>query len=657
MRATIEAWNGALLDVLLPPGEPGRVVLLGCDDEALVQAGRRLGIDTGAEQELLGALAALAPLRAETGLLPALQQLRHPPADFAVLSLCVLAASRMSPDEHGTSHAYYARLADLLRIPLRDRHPRVAGMELVPDRFEALADWLAGAEQGRRGRLCLSEHPHYKLIWSPISQTLLRRVDRDRLGGFFARHAQALDAGRDPLRLLARSPARHDLTRRAQEALASEELVPALRASLRAAYAAWDGTIPDERGGRVQAGALRLGYTPGRLTLNLSLPRESGEQRLRGPDGGALTLNAPAGECQLPLAWLSRAREGPLDIERLPGLERVRALSGPTLLFEAGERGFFEVDAAGEQELIVLSCEPELTRSHWGSRVARCELPTGWRLIFEVGAEELRPELRRPPRAARPGADVWLTGGLSLEDSGVFLVGRGPQLEGELAEPALADLVGPDGGRRLVGELIPGEPLALPASASGSYLVEVSGDELRFELTSRGLREGIGAYGHHPQSQALRRSGAVDEETARLHAPAGPRVCGAGVDGAGMRGWRAPVCVRAQALVHVVDVDGGVHTQAPPIHPGWARQAGLPAGGLWELPGGERAVFVCVGSREHARVLALRDEQIEPNDELLDLVERFAEAPVIAPRAPGAVERWRRLVELALEDQEAPAGA
>ena len=56
----------------------------------------------------------------------------------------------------------------------------------------------------------------------------------------------------------------------------------------------------------------------------------------------------------------------------------------------------------------------------------------------------------------------------------------------------------------------------------------------------------------------------------------------------------------------------------------------------------------------YPRVLALRDEPVPLTDDVLDLAERFADAPVIdrggGEDAPG---RWRRLVDAALEEEEA----
>ena len=120
---------------------------------------------------------------------------------------------------------------------------RGRGLRAHPGRFAALARWLEHDEQGRRGRLALPSDPQPSLVGVPISQTLLRRVDRDRLGLLFDRYRGALRIGRDPLRLLRGSSLRHDLTAPAQRLLERRSSHQPLRAALMAAYQAWDGTV------------------------------------------------------------------------------------------------------------------------------------------------------------------------------------------------------------------------------------------------------------------------------------------------------------------------------------------------------------------------------------------------------------------------------
>ena len=185
----------------------------------------------------------------------------------------------------------------------------------------------------------------------------------------------------------------------------------------------------------------------------------------------------------------------------------------------------------------------------------------------------------------------------------------------------------------------------------------MAGQTFAIELAGRGLRQGVGAYAHYPREPRLAFAGAVDADTAATWGTPAGAVCGAAVDDAGDPTWAPPVTVRAQGLVFAIRRDGRVtpHNQGPA--PYWARQAGLPPGGPWPIPDAENVVWVGVQSRAYPRVLALRDEPVGLSDDVLDLAERFADAPVI-DRGGGedAAARWQQLVDAALEEEEALDG-
>lgn len=658
-RLTFATLGAALLDELLPANRDGQTVLLGCDDEALAAACARAGARGDPPLLLRHALAAMAPLTVDDGLRPLLDVLTGPPADLPVLCACVLAASRMRPDERHATQAYYARLAEVLGLPVRGAWPGVAGFERIPDRFRAFAGWLDRHEFGRRGRLALPTSPQPVLVGVPISQALLRRVDRDRLGGLFDRYRGALRIGRDPLRLLRTSAVRHELTAPVQRLLRRAELAEPLRAALEAAYQAWDGTVLDGRCRRLRAGSLRVGLSPGRATLNLSLPGLADSAPVRGPDGAARTIPAWPGELSLPTAWLVDAADGPVALATGSG-PAIRALPGPLMLFDVADSGFWLTGTAGDQPVIVLTCEPTFTARNWGTRRARVALPTGWALICDVSADELPSELRHldGDEDLGDGGPVTLVGGLRL-DAGVWLIDHPPHLAGDLDEPAAVDAVGPDGQRRQLGELLPDEPFALEAIAAqvGTHLIEVADQRFEIEIADRGLREGAGALAHYPRAPQLATAGAVDLDAAAAYGPPTLAVCGAAVDGAGDPSWCAPLTVRTQAPVHAIRRDGTVSVHAPGVAPHWARQAGLPPGGPWPIPNGDRVVWLCVQSRAHRRVLALRDEPVPPTDAVLDLADRFADAPVIDRSDTGnAAAHWQALVREACTQETAVDG-
>jgi hypothetical protein len=332
--------------------------------------------------------------------------------------------------------------------------------------------------------------------------------------------------------------------------------------------------VLDTGGQRLRAGALRLGLSPGRMTLNLSLPGLAEPSTVRGPDGAAHTMPVSPGELTLPIGWLADATEGPVALATPDG-QRIRALSGPLMLFDVTGSGFWLTGTAGERPVIVLTCEPELSARNWGARRARVELPAGWALICDVEPDELPDELRdRTPDDDTDSGPVTLAGGLRL-DAGVWLIDHSPHLSGQLDEPAQVDATGPDGLRRQLGELLPEEPFALGAIAErvGTHIVEVAHQRFDVQIADRGLREGAGTLAHYPRHPHLAAAGAIDAETAAPYGPPHPAVCGAALDGAGDPGWRPPLIVRAQAPVHAIRRDGTVtpHTPGPRAALGHAR--------------------------------------------------------------------------------------
>jgi len=651
-RLSIDALNEALLEELLPARRAQRAVLLDCDDQTLAAATARLGTLDPPDLVLRNALLAAAPISTARGLRGVLRALPAPPDDLIILCACVLAASRMATDEVHHTSAYYVRLCEVLDIEPRDQHPAVAGFERIPARFRALAEWAASED---RGRLALPADPAPALVGVPISQTLLRRVDRARLGALFDRYRLSLDLGRDPLRLLRASSLRCQLTTPAQRLLERDDIDELLRAALEAAYAAWDGTVADDRGRRIAAGTLRLGLSPGRFTLNLSLPSLEADTTLTGPDGALVVLPAWPSELALPAGWLTYAVDGPVTADASDD-RVVRALPGATMLFDVADSGFWLTAAATEGErVILLTSEPELVARDWGHRRARVLLPAGWALVCDVVADELPEELREPAHDDRPGVggDVELSGGLELE-RGVWLLDHPPALRGRLDEPVVVEARGPDGTWRELGELQPDQEFALGALAHqpGTHTVAVSGHEFTFELLNKGLRVGVGELAHRPQDRHLMRAGAVNREDAEVYGDPRPVVCGASVDGGGDPQWLPPLTTRAQATVHVIYRDGRVEPASPVARPQWARQAQLPAAGSWPIPDGEHAVWLCVQSRTHPRVLAVRSDDVPVSDAVLDLAEWFADAPVIDHSDGRAAARWQSLVNEAHAETE-----
>jgi hypothetical protein len=657
----LPAWNAALADVLLAPiAGPGRAVLLACDDQAVAAAGARLDVPREqATDALLAALCAAYQVSTQRGLTGAAAQVRpfvragrpRPvPPFLAALGVCVLAASRMNRDDRLSSRAYYARLAQLLGIELLDGWPPVAGFRgLVEGGMSALRAWMAGDEAAGRGELLLPEHPSPKLVGIPISQTLLRGRDRELLGTFFAAHDAHLRAGYDPVRLLLSWGGRERLTQHAQEVLGDDALREALAAAIRSALAAWDGSYSDPAGRRLLPGLLHLSAVPGRVSLRLAVPALSAPAAATGPSGQPVALRAYPDAAGLPLTLLDDARDGAAHLTLADRGEAVIAIGGHTILFALGAGGLEQASDAGEEPVWVLTCDPALlARVGDGPRRFGAPLPTGWGLLVDVKPDELPQGARVSDTDGEPVAGAVLAGGLAL-GAGAWLVDFPPRLLSDLPEPAPLAVDGAD-----CGYSEPGEPISLRqlAGREGAHTVTLAAFELEFELRDRGLRAGTGGLAHHPEDPRLLRAGAVADKLAA--GGQGARVCGAQITGGPPVRWRAPLLVTYNATVHVIYRHGTTGVFAPQEPPLWLEQVGLAgAATRWEIPDGDDAVWLCVASDPHPRVIARQAVDVPATDAVLDVVERFADDPVIGNEQDRA--RWGRLLTECFEEEGAGA--
>ena len=662
---SLNAWNEALLELLLPAQQrPGAPVLLACDDEALRVCATRIGLGDGVPEACLVAdLRAAHRITRERGMSGAIAAAsewrpgprpRPTPPFLAALCAAVVAASRMDRDERAPTHAYYVRLGDLLQIELLDEWPRVASFDAFVGLFDDLADWLAGDLQGARGCLALPGRSHHWVIDRPISQTPLRGRDRQLLGAFFHRYERSLRAGFDPLRLLRSWGGIERLTAPARRALHDAGIAAQVTSALRAAFAAWDGTLVDTDGRRLLPVRLRLGANLRAVTLNLSCPTLDTPAAATGPDG-PLTVAPDGQELVLPSHWLTLAASGPINLDLDAGA-RVRALPGPTMLFEVAENGMYRVPAAQAEPVWLLTCDDQLADGWATTRVHGAPLPPGWRLIVDVAPDELPDELRVPDVDEPQQFDTAaLLGGLALGD-GAFLLGHPPAVMHDLDEAVSLEIDG-----RYAGELYPGALRHLDdvAAEPGSHIVWV-GDtaELVFELATRGRREAIGSLRHHLAGPAGLAAGATDRRPAGI--PEAPVVCGAAIEGDGNHPLPAPVMVRHNATVEVIYADGTVDAVAPPIASGWQSAVGINPGARWAISASERAVFLCVLSPSHRRVVALRAAEIPDTDAALALADEFTGCEVIDRTPDGTGARaWARLVAMAAEafyDEQEPSG-
>lgn len=111
-----------------------------------------------------------------------------PPPCLPLLALTVVAGSRMRNDGEFSSTAYYPRLADLMSSEPNDL--RVGGLrkhfDEVAAMWQQLHSWIA-KHQDRLGPSTIYTHRFFNLIGYPLSQTVLKTSDRERLADFFER--------------------------------------------------------------------------------------------------------------------------------------------------------------------------------------------------------------------------------------------------------------------------------------------------------------------------------------------------------------------------------------------------------------------------------------------------------------------------------------
>ncbi|MBA3584784.1 MAG: hypothetical protein H0W36_09725, partial [Gemmatimonadetes bacterium] len=330
-----------------------------------------------------------------------------------------------------------------------------------------------------------------------VSQTVFRFRDRQVLSQFFDQRLRSLE-GFDPLRRLRRWSGRHQLTGHALRLLADEQVEDRVRAAIKSAFRAWDGSelIETPRGfGRLWPATVRLlPYPTPRLHLAAgnTKPLELTWQ-------GTATVLEPGAEIQLPWTVLDAARGRSVqlgDATSEVGALRVPAL-GETLLFELGDDGLVRVDQPSEETVWVLTnsaaLQQQASRRRFNDRGA---LPGPWQLFRDVPLSEL-PDVERATAPTTQEA-LRLTGGLLLA-RGIYLSGFAPLLEaGELdlgEDERLAVTVNGEPA----GTIASGERLSLIAATPGTYRVAVGEGEFgaSYDVEPRGTRLGFGSLRQH----------------------------------------------------------------------------------------------------------------------------------------------------------------
>ncbi len=190
-----EAWNQALSDYFFNPHQTGRPTYLQVDVDTLQKLAPTMGVSPeDVETDFVNTVRSQlytvnrAPFQRIANWMYDWQRSpqgpdQSPPC-IAMLGLCVLAASRMHRDHEHASHNYYVRLNELLGWR-QSSQPRDFDRVVTPF-WDRLNDWLDNDNGGRLGVATATPSGRLIYIGYPLSQCLLRDVDRDRLPDFFA---------------------------------------------------------------------------------------------------------------------------------------------------------------------------------------------------------------------------------------------------------------------------------------------------------------------------------------------------------------------------------------------------------------------------------------------------------------------------------------
>jgi hypothetical protein len=219
---TCDDWNSLLCDHFVQSAVPHSTVYLTVDKELVRALGAAHGVhgEGAAERDLATAVRSEVRRGRQPGDDMTLSGLRGQdtagrPRGVAFLALCVLAAHSMGDNDY-SENAYFGHLCGLLEFP---GNSRPSGMHIGSE--EPL--WQEWGRYLARHHLLSSARPGpigpTRYINYPISQTLLRFTDRERLQKLFGEQ-DFFHAQRDPDILIARIYALRDsLTGRFQEKL------------------------------------------------------------------------------------------------------------------------------------------------------------------------------------------------------------------------------------------------------------------------------------------------------------------------------------------------------------------------------------------------------------------------------------------------------
>ena len=425
------------------------------------------------------------------------------PDCIGLLALSVLAAYQMRSDDEAAGHAYYIRLARLLKCSMGTAYPR----GFKPEVFESL--WLFSAEWLRREHGLGLALPHAdvglrRFVALPLAHVPLRQLDIEKLPAFFVWARYESGEKRRTERVLQDlktwQRSRAALTAAGEKAL-GDSRADAVAAQVQAELEAWDGCAFDIKGRRSAAVKLFLDVVRRQPQLYYLAPRpmgfpqvfdgggrrfelseegwynpvrvaaDDGSLLLRGfewqADGvsGSVLRRDPA---QVIVLGPSESWSGFVSRRGLP-----RGVACAVLCAEdavAVARGFLEKTSKSE-------CRPVRDR----------DLPVGWSLFENVMAKlTVTPPDGFGPLQVDDGAKILISGGLRLGRRQAWIRGAPPKVIVAGLEAGRAPMInGAAAGIGNRGELCVGELLA----ESGVHTIEAGQLRRRVEIVEATVSE------------------------------------------------------------------------------------------------------------------------------------------------------------------------
>lgn len=206
-----DKWQSKLFDEFFPTNRPDEPVIMFLDDEELMRICP--GLPNPVESLTSAVLAELRQTDKPTvfdRIERRLTSWRKGPQDQAppclpLLAVTVIAGSRMRRDGDFASSAYYPRLVSLMTSGTNSL--TATGIQkhfdVVAEMWQTLDEWIE-RNQDLVGASTIRTHETFNRIGYPLSQTVLKASDRERLSGFFDRLHVDRNSKSSPDQLLAK---------------------------------------------------------------------------------------------------------------------------------------------------------------------------------------------------------------------------------------------------------------------------------------------------------------------------------------------------------------------------------------------------------------------------------------------------------------------